>query len=280
MASEAAAAAAPLQEGVAHAQEALTGSGYIQHHLHHLTVGSGFWTFNLDTIGFSIGLGLLFLGLFWIVALRVREGVPSPLQNLIELVVEFVDTQVKGAFHHKDKLIAPLALTVFVWVFLFNLMDLIPVDLLPWVASLISGTPYMEHGSPALRVVPSTDLNMTFAMSISIFLLIYVYSLRYKGPLKLTKEIFTHPFGPWLFPVNLIFRVIEDLSKPISLGLRLFGNMYAGELLFILIALTPWFIQPILNFPWAVFHILIVVLQAFIFMTLTIVYLSMASEDH
>jgi len=180
---------------------------------------------------------------------------------------------------------------VFCWIFLFNLMDLLPVDLLPWIASLIAGTPYMEH-SPALRVVPSTDLNTTIALAVSILILTYVFGLKYKGPKKFVAEILFHPFGKWMLPFNVAFRLIEDLSKPISLSLRLFGNMYAGELLFILMVLTiptlaslDWgnlavIVYPLLNLAWSIFHILIVVLQAFIFMTLTVVYLALAAQDH
>jgi F-type H+-transporting ATPase subunit a len=151
-------------------------------------------------------------------------------------------------------------------------MDLVPVDLLPAIAAAL--------GIPYLRVVPSTDLNSTFGMSISVLLLVYYYSIKVKGPAHFTMEVLTHPFGKWFMPFNLLLRIVEDLAKPISLGLRLFGNLYAGELIFILIALLPWWIQFTLGWPWAVFHLLIITLQAFIFMVLTIVYLSMAHEDH
>jgi F-type H+-transporting ATPase subunit a len=187
-------------------------------------------------------------------------------------MVEFVDTQVKDCFHGRNPVIAPLALTIFIWVFLWNAMDLLPVDLLPAVAGLL--------GIPYLRSVPSTDMNSTFGLSISVLLLLYYYGFKVKGPGHFIMEILTHPFGKWLMPFNLLLRIVEDLAKPISLGLRLFGNLYAGELIFILIALLPWWIQPVLSWPWAVFHLLIITLQAFIFMVLTIVYLSMAHEDH
>ena len=264
---------------------------YIGHHLENLTVGSGFWTFHLDTIGFSIGLGLLFTILFWLVGRKATVGVPGKLQNFIETIIEFIEGQVHNTFHVKNRLIAPLALTIFCWVFLFNLMDLLPVDLVPWIASLIAGKPYMDE-SPALRIVPSTDLNATIALALSVFVLTYIYGFLYKGPKKFFAEVFFHPFGKWMAPFNLLFRVIEDVSRPISLSLRLFGNMYAGELLFILMALTipplaslDWgdlsvIVYPILNLAWSIFHILIVVLQAFIFMTLTTVYLALASEEH
>lgn len=247
-------------------------TGYIIHHLTNLKVGEGFWTIHLDTMFFSIALGSFFLWLFMKAAKSATSGVPGPLQNLCEILVEFVDTQVKDSFHGRNPVIAPLALTIFVWVFLWNFMDLIPVDLLPSIAALF--------GIPYLRSVPSTDLNSTFGLSISVLLLLYYYSFKVKGPVHFTMEILTHPFGKWFMPFNLLLRIVEDLAKPISLGLRLFGNLYAGELIFILIALLPWWIQFVLGWPWAVFHILIITLQAFIFMVLTIVYLSMAHEDH
>ncbi|HAS84403.1 MAG TPA: F0F1 ATP synthase subunit A [Verrucomicrobia bacterium] len=247
-------------------------TGYIVHHLTHLQVGEGFWTVHIDTMFFSISLGALFLWLFMKAAKTATSGVPGGLQNFCEIMVEFVDTQVKDSFHGRNPVIAPLALTIFVWVFLWNAMDLVPVDLLPAIAAAI--------GIPYLRVVPSTDLNSTFGMSIAVLLLVYYYSIKVKGLGHFTMEVLTHPFGKWFMPFNLLLRIVEDLAKPISLGLRLFGNLYAGELIFILIALLPWWIQFTLGWPWAVFHLLIITLQAFIFMVLTIVYLSMAHEDH
>ncbi|MDD5034982.1 MAG: F0F1 ATP synthase subunit A [Methylococcaceae bacterium] len=247
-------------------------TGYIVHHLTPLKIGEGFWTFNLDTFFFSAFLGFLFIYIFKKAADKAVSGVPGPLQNFVEMIVEFVDTQVKDSFHGRSGLIAPLALTIFCWVFLMNTMDLLPVDLLPAIAGIF--------GIEYLRVVPSTDLNGTFAMSISVFFLILFYSIKVKGPIGFAKEMLLTPFGPWMLPFNLLLKLVEELAKPISLGLRLFGNMYAGELIFILIALLPWWVQPALSFPWAVFHILIITLQAFIFMVLTIVYLSLAHEDH
>ncbi|WP_026223728.1 F0F1 ATP synthase subunit A [Methylosarcina fibrata] len=254
----------------AHAAEGAT--GYIIHHLTPLSAGEGFWTLHLDTLFFSVVLGVLFVWFFKTAAEKATSGVPGLAQNFVEMMIEFVDTQVKDTFHGRSALIAPLALTIFCWVFLFNFMDLFPVDLLPFIGSMM--------GLPYLRVVPSTDLNATFAMSISVFCLIIFYSIKVKGPWGFAKEMLFQPFGPWLFPFNLLLKVVEEIAKPISLGLRLFGNLYAGELIFILIALLPCYIQPLLSFPWAVFHILIITLQAFIFMVLTIVYLSMAHEDH
>ena len=247
-------------------------TGYIVHHLTDLKIGEGFWTFNLDTLFFAGLLGFIFVFVFKKAAESATSGIPGPLQNFVEMIVEFVDNQVKDSFHGRSALIAPLALTIFCWVFLMNAMDLLPVDLLPGIASLF--------GIQYLRVVPSTDLNETFAMSISVFFLILFYSIKVKGPIGFAKEMLLTPFGPWMIPFNLLLKLVEELAKPISLGLRLFGNMYAGELIFILIALLPWWVQPALSFPWAVFHILIITLQAFIFMVLTVVYLSLAHEDH
>jgi F-type H+-transporting ATPase subunit a len=254
----------------AHAAEGAT--GYIIHHLTPLSAGHGFWTLHLDTLFFSAVLGGLFIWFFKMAAEKATSDVPGLMQNFVEMLIEFVDNQVRDSFHGKSKLISPLALTVFCWVFLFNFMDLFPVDILPLVGSLM--------GLEYLRVVPSTDLNATFAMSISVFCLIIFYSVKVKGPWGFAKELLFQPFGPWLLPFNLLLKLVEEIAKPISLALRLFGNLYAGELIFILIALLPCYIQPVLSFPWAIFHILIITLQAFIFMVLTIVYLSMAHEDH
>ncbi len=254
--------------------ESQTTSEYIQHHLTNLHVGEGFWSLNIDTLVISLVIGLVIFGTMWLATRKATAGVPGRLQNFVEMVVGMVDAQVKDTFHGKSKLIAPLALTIFVWIFAMNAMDVIPVDLLPSLAKLAG----IEH----LKVVPSTDLNATFAMSISIFFLIYFYSFKVKGFVGFGKEIFFAPFGkfPLLIPVNILFRVVEDIAKPISLALRLFGNMYAGEMVFILIALLPWYLQWMLGAPWAIFHLLIITLQAFVFMMLTIVYLSMAHESH
>ena len=256
-----------------------TGSAtdYIVHHLTNLTVGEGFWTFHLDTLFFSVALGLTLLVLFRLAAVRATSGVPGGLQNFVETLVEFVDRQVKDTFHGQSALIAPLALTIFCWVFLWNAMDLVPVDALPEPAKAL--------GVPYLRVVPSTDLNATFGLSITVFLLIVFYSFKIKGARGYAREFLTHPFGPYLFPANLILNVVELVAKPISLALRLFGNLYAGEMIFILIALmygAGWLFGAfagVLQLGWAIFHLLIITLQAFIFMMLTIVYLSMAHED-
>lgn len=259
---------------------AITSSEYIQHHLHSLqlnlktwTLGSGgFWTLNLDTLFFAWVLGVSFLVAFVLAARNVKSGIPGTLQNFCEIMVDFANTQVKETMHLEDRFVGSLSLTIFVWVFLMNLMDLLPVDLLPRVAGAI--------GVPHLRVVPTTDLSTTSGLSISVFLLIVVQSIRFKGCKGFGMEFLAHPFPIVMAPVNLVLKSVEELAKPVSLALRLFGNLYAGELIFILIALLPWWVQWTLGGVWAIFHILIIVLQAFIFMMLTIVYLSMAREHH
>ncbi|GAA3598888.1 MAG: F0F1 ATP synthase subunit A [Gibbsiella quercinecans] len=256
------------------AGEVLTPQEYIGHHLTQLQVGTGFWSLNIDSMFFSVVLGVIFLAIFRRVAKNATSGVPGKLQTAVELVVGFVDSSVRDMYHGKSKVIAPLALTVFVWVFLMNLMDLIPVDFLPTAGRLV--------GLPYLRVVPTADVNITLSMALGVFILILFYSIKMKGVGGFVKELTMQPFNhPVFIPINLILEGVSLLSKPVSLGLRLFGNMYAGELIFILIAgLLPWWSQWVLSLPWAIFHILIITLQAFIFMVLTIVYLSMASEEH
>lgn len=254
------------------AGEKLTQSGYITHHLTNLTWGEGFWTINLDTLIISWILGIFFCWTFYKAARKATAGTPSMLQNLVEVLVDFVYQQVKDIYHGKSEWVAPLALTIFVWVFLMNLMDLLPVDLLPFLAS--------HAGVSHLKVVPTADPNLTLGLSITVFLMTLYYNIKNKGFLGLGKEILTSPFGPWFFPFNLLLRIVDELAKPISLGLRLFGNLYAGELIFILIALLPWWAQWPLGWVWAVFHILIIVLQAFIFMMLTLIYIGQAHEAH
>jgi F-type H+-transporting ATPase subunit a len=261
-----------------------TPSEYIEHHLTNLQVckqdgewvwnqcQGNFWTLNVDSMFFSVLLGFVFIFVFSRVAARATSGKPGKLQAMIEIMVEFVDSSVKETFQGKNDLIAPLALTVFVWVFFMNLMDLIPVDWLPQVAHL-AGVEY-------LKVVPTTDPNVTFAMSISVFLLSIFYSIKIKGGIGFLKELTLQPFNHWAaIPFNFILEGVALIAKPLSLSLRLFGNMYAGELMFILIALLGIWQLP-LHFGWAVFHILVVSLQAYIFMMLTIVYLSQAHEHH
>lgn len=249
-----------------------TSGDYIVHHLHNWTVGEGFWSLNVDSLLFSIGLGIVFCWLFASVAKKATTGVPGKLQCLVEMTVEFVDGTVKDTFHGKSALIAPLSLTIFVWIILMNTMDLIPVDWLP-MASQAAGQEYM-------RVVPTTDLNITMGMSISVFFLMIFYSIKMKGVGGFVKELTMQPFNHWAFiPVNLVMELVALIAKPVSLGLRLFGNMYAGEMIFMLIALLGVWQLP-LHFVWATFHIMVVILQAFIFMMLTVVYLSMSCEDH
>jgi len=273
-----------------------TTTEYIQHHLQNLVFGNhpehgwglahsaeeaaqmGFWAIHVDSLLWSIGLGALFCALFFRAAQKASTGVPSGFQNFAEWIIEFIDNTVKDSFHGHNKMVAPLALTIFVWVFLMNLMDLIPVDLVPWLLSLV-GVHYQ-------KIVPSTDPNVTLGMALAVFGLMLYYSFRIKG-IGFIKELTLHPFNHWAFiPVNLFMEVVGLLAKPFSLGLRLFGNMYAGEMIFILIAtmysagLILGVFGGFLQMGWAIFHILIITLQAFIFMVLTVVYLSMAHEDH
>ena len=281
-------------EAVEHgAAEAPSATEYILHHLTFLSNKKpggivDFSVIHWDSVFFSVLLALVFAGSFYAVARKASSGVPGKFQNFIELVVEFVDGQVKDTFQGTSKLIAPLALTIFCWVFLFNFMDMIPVDLLPAVA----------HGAGVkyLKVVPSTDLNITFGLSLTVFLLVIFFNIKIKGAGGYLKELLTHPFGPWLMPFNLLLGLVETFAKPVSLALRLFGNLYAGEMIFLLIALLTlsagfaglatvggWggaIAQAVLGLVWTLFHILVITLQAFIFMMLTIVYLAQAHETH
>lgn len=251
----------------------------------------GFSGIHVDTLGWSIVLGIAFCYMFSKVAKNAVSGVPGKLQNFIEMVVEFVDTTVNDTFHHKNKLIAPLALTIFVWIFFMNLMDLIPVDWLPLTAAKISGDPHLFF-----KVVPTTDVNITLGMAFTVFGLMLYFSVKEKGLMGFVKELTLHPFHApkWyvnilLVPINLVLELVSLIAKPISLGLRLFGNLYAGEMIFILIAImfgAGWMLglfAGVLQWAWAVFHILIITLQAFVFMVLTIVYMAMAhdvEEEH
>lgn len=289
--------------------ETQTVSEYIVHHLTNLTYGKlpggyerydgstvsdgGVWTMahggaeaaamgftaiHVDSMIWSIGLGVVFCWLFRSVAKKAEAGVPSGLVNAVEMIVEFVDKTVTDTFHGHNKMVAPLALTIFVWVFLMNLMDLVPVDLVPYTLMLL-GVEY--H-----KIVPSTDPNITFGLAIGVLILILYYSIKVKG-FGFAKELAMNPFNhPLFIPVNLFMEIVGLMAKPFSLALRLFGNMYAGEMIFILIAALygaglAWMAPAgILQIGWAIFHILVITLQAFIFMVLTIVYLSMAHEDH
>ena len=258
---------------------AITPGQYIQHHLEHLTLnlktftigeGGGFWTLNLDTMIISILLGIIVFGSLRFAAVRMKE-VPGKFQNIVEIILDFVNNAVHEIFHHKSTFIPSLALTIFLWVFFMNAMDLLPVDFIPRILSVF--------GLHYFKTVPTADPNATFAMSISVFLLVIFFNLKAKKH-RLLKEMLTFPFGPYLFPINFAFRLVEECVKPLSLALRLFGNMFAGELIFILIAIMPWWVQWPPGAIWAIFHILVITLQAFLFMMLTIIYLSMANEAH
>jgi len=281
----------------------ITSGEYIQHHLTNLTFGKlpeggwgmahsaaeakamGFWAIHVDSMFWSIGLAAIFLFFFIKAANKATAGVPSGLLNFVEWIIEFIDSSVRGSFSHKNNMVAPLALTTFAWVFMMNFMDLVPVDLIPWITGMM--------GIHFMKVVPSTDPNVTFAMAFGVFFLILFYSIKMKGFGGFIGELTGMPFetkNPLLKPVftviNLVLEGVNLIAKPISLSLRLFGNMYAGEMIFILIALMYsggvllGTFGGVLQFVWAVFHILVITLQAFIFMTLTIVYLDMAHSEH
>jgi len=283
--------------------EAHTSADYIKHHLQNLTYGQlpdgswgiahsaeeakamGFWALNLDTFIMSILLGLAFMLMFHSVAKSITAGVPNGVQNFCEWALEFIDNSVRGSFTAKNDMIGPLALTIFFWVFSMNLMDLLPIDYIPLLMSAL--------GVPFFKIVPSTDPNATFGMAIGVFALVLYYSVKMKGLGGFVGELTLQPFGKWGMPVNLLLEGVNLIAKPISLALRLFGNMYAGEMIFILIALmggawagaslggiTLYGSQILLSLGWAIFHILIVTLQAFIFMTLTVVYMDMAHQEH
>jgi F-type H+-transporting ATPase subunit a len=272
------------------ASENPTATEYITHHLTNLTYGNhpvngwsfaygaeeaaamGFTAIHVDTIGWALFLGILFSWIFYTGAKRATDGVPSGMLNFVEMVVEFVDSAVRESFHGKSKFVAPLALTIFGWIFIMNTVKLLPIDLMPRIFNLM-GVEYM-------KIVPTTDINATLGMSFGVFILIIYYSIKIKGAGGFVGELTLQPFGKWLMPFNFLLEGVGLLAKPISLALRLFGNMYSGELIFILIALLPFYLQWVLSVPWAIFHIFVITLQAFIFMMLTIVYLSMAHEHH
>lgn len=278
------------------AEGTLTSTEYIKHHLQNLTFGMdpehglgfahtaeeakemGFWAIHVDTMFWSVFLGAIFLWLFRKVAKTATSEVPGGFQNFVEIVIEFIDNNCRDTFTGKNNLVAPIALTLFVWILLMNTMDLVPVDWIPMVASLL-GIEYM-------KVVPTTDPNVTFGLSLSVFVLMIYYSIKVKGAGGFFSELAFQPFPKWMFPVNLFLEGVSLLSKPVSLSLRLFGNLYAGEMIFILIALmySGGVVLAVgggvLQWAWAVFHLLIVLLQAFIFMILTIVYLDMAHQHH
>ncbi|ELH7950424.1 F0F1 ATP synthase subunit A [Vibrio fluvialis] len=246
---------------------------YIEHHLTFLTSGEGWSGINIDSMIMVWVLGVAFILAFRFAVSKGTKGVPGRFQCFIELIFEFVENIVSEIFLAKDKLIGPLALTIFVWVLLMNAIDLLPIDFIPAITRIL--------GIGHFRDLPSADVNITMSMALGVFALVIFYTLKNKGIKGFIKELTTQPFShPLLYPVNFVLELVTLISKPISLGLRLFGNMYAGEMIFILIALMPWWMQWALSVPWALFHILIVVLQAFIFMVLTVVYLGMAVEEH
>ena len=274
-------------------------TGYFIHHLTNNCLGdcdpithktAGFWSVHIDTIVISVALGavIVFFGMY--LSKKLTKGKPGKLQNMAEIIINFVESSVKDSFSNSFSLMVPLALTVFVWIWLMNFMDLIPVDALPQLLGALPKSLGYE-GISYLKVVPTTDVNTTFAMGLVVFLLMVFFNIRSKGFIGYIKVFLFHPFGKFLMPFNIIMTLIEELSKPISMSLRLFGNMFAGELVFMIIALIGlsipwqdgWFlwypIQLILDFIWAVFHILVITLQAYIFMVLTIVYCGMANES-
>lgn len=287
------------------AGDTITSTEYIQHHLTNWTYGKhpdghwgfahnaqeatemGFWAIHVDSMFWSIFLGAVFLFLFHKAAKKMTSGVPGGFQNFIEWVVDFVNDNVRGSFTAKNDLVAPLALTIFFWVLLMNLMDLVPVDLIPRIAQEIGAAFFgADPHHVYFKVVPTTDPNITFGMALGIFVLMLYYSIKIKGIGGFFGELAFQPFGKWGMPANLLLEGISLISKPVSLALRLFGNLYAGEMIFILIALLysggiVWgTLGGFLQLGWAIFHILIIFLQAFIFMVLTIVYLDMAHQEH
>jgi F-type H+-transporting ATPase subunit a len=270
-----------------------SGTEYVSHHLGFLTYGKidghwgfahtpeeatqmGFWAINVDTMLISMILGVLFMGFYYLVSRNVTSGVPGGVQNFVEMIVEFVIESVDGAFHAKNKFVAPLALTTFSWIFLMNAMDLVPVDWIPLFAQTVAGDSHLYF-----KAVPTTDINITLGFATAVFLMVIYYSLKVKGPLGFANDFLMHPFPKWyLAPLNLLLELPGFFAKPVSLALRLYGNMFAGEVIFLVIALLGWYQLP-LHFAWAVFHILVITLQAYLFMMLTIVYLNQAHQvDH
>ena len=294
------------------AEEALTAGQYIKHHLQNMTFGQhsdgtwglaktaeeakemGFIAIHVDTMFWSILMGVLFLFVFHKAAKYATSGVPGGLQNFVEWIIEFIDNSVRDSFTGKNPLVAPMALTLFIWILLMNLMDLVPVDWLPYTAGMIGSSVFgVDPHNVFFRVVPTTDPNATFGMSLSVFALTLFYGVKIKGIGGFLAELTMQPFEAkslpvkiLLLPINLFLELVSLVAKPISLSLRLFGNLYAGEMIFILIAIlfssgiALFALGGVLQWAWAVFHVLIVTLQAFIFMTLTVVYMEMAHQHH
>ncbi|MDA8191851.1 F0F1 ATP synthase subunit A [Acidiferrobacter thiooxydans] len=243
---------------------------FMEDHLRNLTVGHGFWSLHVDTVLIGWVLGAAVVGTGWVIGRRLEEGVPHGIQNVLEALLEFVDDQVRGILPVEDPMVGALAYTVFIWVFLMNAMDLLPVLLLPKLAHVFFG---IRH----FRSTPTADPYTTLGLALSVFLLTLYYHIKHKGLWGYLKTFLVHPFGPYLFPVNILMTTVDEIAKPLSLGLRLFGNMFAGELVFLLIALLPWWVAWAPGILWSIFHLLIITLQAFIFMVLTIMYLAMAA---
>jgi len=273
-------------------ETAQTATEYVQHHLGFLTFGQhhdgswgfahsveeakemGFWAINVDSMLISVLLGIIFIGVFRFGIKRATTGKPGGFQNFLEAIVEMVQVNVKNSFYAKNDLIGPLALTIFCWIFMMNTMDLVPVDWIPWLAQTIAGDPHLYF-----KAVPTTDLNITLGFAISVFFLIIFYSIKIKGLGGFLGEFAFHPFGKWALPLNLLLELPGFLAKPVSLALRLYGNFFAGEVIFLVIGLVGYWQLP-LHFGWAVFHILVITLQAYLFMMLTIVYLNQAHTTH
>ncbi len=247
--------------------------GYIEHHLTNWTFGEGFLAVNLDTMIMSIATGLAVVLFGRFLQGRITEGAPDGIQNFMEMIVEFVNKNVDDNFPGHNPIVAPIAITVFLWIFLMNFFDIVPVDLVPGIAESL--------GADSFRAVATADVNVPMGMALVIFLLTMFYSFKTKGT-EFALEFLTHPFGKFLFPINIVMKTVEELAKPLSLGLRLFGNLFAGELIYLLIAfLIPWWLHWLGGLPWTLLHLLVIVLQAFIFMILSIVYLAMAvSSEH
>lgn len=287
------------------ASDTLTSGEYIKHHLTNLTFGQhpdghwgfahtaeqakemGFWAIHVDSMLWSVLLGFILFYVFRKAAKNAHAGVPGGLQNFCEWIVDFINDTVRGSFSGRNPLIAPLAFTIFGWIFLMNFMDLIAVDLLPWLAQLFGQHVLgVDPHHVYFKVVPTTDPNITFGLALGVFVLMLYYSIKMKGLGGFFGELAFQPFPKWMFPINLVLEGVALIAKPVSLALRLFGNMYAGETIFILIALmysaglVMGMFGGLLQLGWAIFHILIITLQAFIFMTLTVVYLDMAHQEH
>jgi F-type H+-transporting ATPase subunit a len=259
----------------------LTPTGYIQHHLKHLSIQvgeGGFWALHVDTLITSVLLGLVIVFAFWVATRRATAGVPGKWQAFVEIVLEFIDKQAKDAYHGTSRLVTPIAITLFVWILMMNLLKMIPADFI--------ALPLEMLGVHYWKPVPTADVNATFGMSISVFFLMIFFALRAKGLGGFIHEFFTAPFGPLLFPANLVLNTVEMISKPVSLAMRLFGNMYGGEIVFLLIwvlggaGITGALAGGVFGLGWMLFHLLVIPLQAFIFMMLSIVYLSLMEEHH